>query len=119
MNFYSDINFLVKEVTKEKIKNSLKENYCDGILFQCISFFKILDMFIDKDYDLMRSLEINKKEMQRKIEPHHLIYLTELTKKEMEDYDLIREDLMEERRFLIELFKEKLELYEKKFKNIQ
>lgn len=80
LRFYDDINFEVKEITKEKIKNALKDGYCDDILFQCISFFKTIDLFITKDYDLLKSMELNRKEIERKVEPEHLQYLLELTK---------------------------------------
>lgn len=83
LRFYSDINFLLKEITKEKIKNNLQDNYCDDILTQCISFFKTIDLFIDKDFDLMKSIELNKVELERKINPEHLEYLTDLTKDEI------------------------------------
>ena len=72
MRFYDDINFEIKEITKEKIKNSLKDNYCDDILFQCIAFFKTIDLFIVKDYDLLKSIELNRKEIERKVETEHL-----------------------------------------------
>ena len=63
----------------------------------------------------MKSIELNKVELERKINPEHLEYLSDLTKDEIEDYDLVREDLLNERRFLTEYFKEKLEYYNEKF----
>ena len=74
-----------------------------------------MELFIDKDFDLLKSFEFNKKELERKIEPQNLTYLLELTQKELGDYDTIREDLINERKFLTDYFKEKMEDYEAKF----
>merc|ERR1711976_117767 len=57
INFYNSVNLQVKEITKEKIKNKLEDNFCDEIIDQCITFFKTMELFIDKDYDLIKSFE--------------------------------------------------------------
>ena len=44
---YSRILFQVKEITKERIKNSMREGFCDDILFMCIDFFKAIELFFD------------------------------------------------------------------------
>ena len=54
-------------------------------------------------------------ELERKIQPENLTYLVELTTAELGDYDTIRSDLLNERKFLTKYFKEKLEDYESKF----
>ena len=115
LRFYNSVNFEVKEITKEKIKNKLKDGFCNDVLFECITYFKTMELFIDKDFDLMKSFEFNKKELERKIQPENLTYLLELTSSELGDYDNIREDLLNERKFLTEYFKEKLDDYEAKF----
>jgi hypothetical protein len=115
LRFYNSINFEVKEITKERIKNKLTDGFCNDVLFECITYFKTMELFIDKDFDLLKSFEFNKKELERKIEPQNLTYLLELTQKELGDYDTIREDLINERKFLTDYFKEKMEDYEAKF----
>lgn len=115
LRFYNSVNFEVKEITKEKIKNKLKDGFCNDVLFECITFFKTLELFIDKDFDLLKSFEFNTKELERKIQAENLTYLLELTHGELGDYDTIRQDLLDEREFLTRYFKEKLEDYETKF----
>lgn len=115
LRFYNSVNFEVKEITKEKIKNKLKDGFCNDVLFECITFFKTFELFVDKDFDLMKSFEFNKKELERKIQPSNLTYLLELTADELGDYDTIREDLLNERKFLTDYFKERLEDYEAKY----
>lgn len=115
LRFYNSVNFEVKEITKEKIKNKLKDGFCNDVLFECITFFKTMELFIDKDFDLLKSFEFNTKELERKIQSENLSYLLDLTQGELEDYDTIRQDLLDEREFLTRYFKEKLEDYETKF----
>ena len=114
LNFYKEINYEIKEITKEKIKNKMDDNFCTNILFECVAFFKKVGLFIDLDYDLMSSMEDNKEELERKIEPENLRYLINLTENEIGDYSLLRDDLLQERKFLTEFFKEKFEEYERK-----
>ena len=115
LRFYNSVNFEVKEITKEKIKNKLKDGFCNDVLFECITFFKTMELFIDKDFDLLKSFEFNTKELERKIQAENLTYLLDLTQEELGDYDTIRQDLLDEREFLTRYFKEKLEDYENKF----
>lgn len=114
LNFYKEINYEIKEITKEKIKNKMDDNFCNNILFECIAFFKKIGLFIDLDYDLLSSMQDNKEELERKIEPENLRYLMNLTESEISDYSLLREDLLNERKFLTVFFKEKFEEYERK-----
>ena len=111
---YSRILFQVKEITKERIKNSMREGFCDDILFMCIDFFKAIELFIELDYDITKSVEFNKKELERKISPVKLDYLIQISMDKLEDYDNIRENLVKEREFIVSYFKDMIEDYKKK-----
>lgn len=114
LRFYKEVIFEIKEITKEKIKSKLKDGFCDNILFMCIDFFKALEIFMDKDFDIVHSLELSRKNLERRIDRDKLDYLEKLTEDEVHDYDTIRADLLDERRFLTEYFKEQFELYQHK-----
>ena len=111
---YSRILFQVKEITKERIKNSMREGFCDDILFMCIDFFKAIELFIELDYDITKSLEFNKKELERKISPIKLDYLIQISEDKLEDYDNIRENLVKEREFIVSYFKDMIEDFKAK-----
>ena len=55
-----------------------------------MSFFKVIELFIDKDYDVIKSIEFNQKELERKIEAQHLEFLVESMKDELGNYDAVR-----------------------------
>jgi hypothetical protein len=114
LRFYKEVIFEIKEITKEKIKSKLKDGFCDNILFMCIEYFKALEIFMDKDFEIIHSLELSRKNLERRIDRDKLDYLEKLTEDEVHDYDTIRADLLDERRFLTEYFKEQFELYEHK-----
>lgn len=114
LRFYKEVIFEIKEITKEKIKSKLKDGFCDNILFMCIEYFKALEIFMDKDFDIVHSLELSRKNLERRIDRDKLDYLEKLTEDEVHDYDTIRADLLDERRFLTEYFKEQFEIYERK-----
>ena len=111
---YSRILFQVKEITKERIKNSMREGFCDDILFMCIDFFKAIELFIELDYDITKSLEFNQKELERKISPVKLDYLIQISEDKLEDYDNIRENLVKEREFIVSYFKDMINEYKEK-----
>ena len=111
---YERILFQVKEITKERIKNSMRDGFCDDILFMCIDFFKAIELFIELDYDITKSLEFNHKELERKISPVKLDYLIQISDDKLEDYDQIRENLVKEREFIVSYFKELIATYKEK-----
>ena len=82
--------FEIREITQEKIKNSLPEGYCDDILSECLEFFKILQLLINKDYEIMKSLELCTKEMERMIATENLNFLVNLVEENLADYDTVR-----------------------------
>ena len=53
-----------------------------------------------KEYDVMESLEMNMTEMQRKISKEKLDHLIEWTRPELNDYNIVRDLLLEERKEL-------------------
>ena len=109
---YQNIMYEVKEITKERIKNSMRDGFCDDILFMCIQFFKVIELFIKLDYDITKSLEFNRKEMERKINPAKLDYLIQISESKLNDYDQIRDNLIKEREFIAKYFIGKKEEYE-------
>ena len=113
LNSYQDILYEVKEITKERIKNSMQEGFCDDILFMCIEFFKAVELFIKLDYDITKSLEFNRKELERKIMASKLQYLIQISASKLDDYDQIRDNLVKEREFIADYFEEKKETYMK------
>lgn len=115
IRFYHNINFQIKEIIKEKVKGELKNGYCDNILFMCIEYFKVLEMFIEKDFDLMKAIELNRPELERKIDEDRLNYLVRLTEREVGDYNVVRQDLLDERRYLSQYFTEQFNLYKERF----
>ena len=115
LKFYDDINSYIRELTKDHIKCKLRNGFCDDNLIECLEYFQTIELFIDKDFDLMKSLEFNKAELSRKIGTRLLSQLMKVTEDELEDYNIIREDLLDERKFLNEYFTERYEEYIKKY----
>ena len=115
IRFYNDVNFSIKEIVKERIKGDLKNGFCDNILNACIDYFRALEIFISKDYDIMKAIELNRPELERKIDPDRLDYLVQITEQEIGDYNAIRQDLLNERKFLTAYFTERFNVYKAKY----
>ena len=110
---YENILKEIKEITKERIKNSLEEGFCEDILFMCIEYFKTIELFIDLDFDITKSLQANRKELERKINPSKLDYLIQVSENKLDDYDDIRDKLIKQREFIVEYFEEKKDNYKR------
>ena len=111
---YNSILFDIKEITKERIKNSMQEGFCDDILFMCIEYFRAVELFIKLDYDITKSIEFNRKEMERKINPQKLDYLIQISSSKLDDYDHIRGNLIKEKEFIAGYYQEMKKNYIKR-----
>ena len=114
LKFYDDINAYIREVTKDNIKSQLRDGYCNEYLIECLDYFKIVELLIDKDFDLLKSIEFNSTELARKLGNPVLNKLRDLTETQLSDYSIIRQDLLDERKFLNEFFRERYDEYQKR-----
>lgn len=114
LKFYDDMNAYIREVTKDNIKSKLRDGYCNEHLIECLDFFRVVELFIDKDFDLLKCIEFNKVELGRKLGAPILSHLTDVTEDEIGDYNIIRQDLLDERKFLNEFFRERYDEYMKR-----
>jgi len=118
LRYYEELTFAVKEVIKEKIKLGLKAGFCNNMLFACIQYFKTLNLFIDLDYDLLKSIDFSVNELQRKIAKDKLQTLIGVTKTQVGDYEALRQHMLDERSYLSSYFNEQKELYQAKYANV-
>ena len=61
LRFYSEIIFILKEIIKEKVKNQMTPNFCTDRTSDCLNFFIILGMFMEKEIDVENAFRINEK----------------------------------------------------------
>ena len=66
----------------------------------------------------MKSLELNRKEIERKIQPSKLDYLNKVTGEQLDDYTTVRNHMLEERKWITMHFKEKFDEYNRRLTNI-
>ncbi len=115
LKFYQDVNLEVKEITKENVKVNLKARFCDDFLFDCLTFYKIVELFIDKDFEILKTLEFNKSELEDQIKPENLSKLFLLVEKSLSNFDRLRRDLIAERVYVKKLIREEAERYKKMY----
>ncbi len=114
LKFYDDMNAYIRELTKDNVKAKLRDSFCNTHLIECLDYFKVVEILIDKDFDLLKSIEFNRVELSRKLSASVLNHLSEITESELEDYNIIRQDLLDERKFLNEFFRERYDEYVKR-----
>lgn len=115
LRFYDNINQYIRELTKDNIKSQVRTNFCVQNFIPCLEFFKTIGMFIDMDYDLIKSVDMNINELNRKIGERVVRTLMDITHQELDDYVAIRTYLLEERKFLNEYFRQKYLEYVNKY----
>lgn len=87
--------FIVKQITKERIKKSLETNSCEEHLNECIYFFGLVDLFIQKQFNIKRSLIFNESRIQEEIGKDMSEKLISFAKEEVDEYDNLREGIVE------------------------
>ena len=115
LRFYDNINQYIRELTKDNIKSRIRTDYCVDNFIPCLEFFKVVGMLIDMDYDLVKSVDMNQVELNRKIGEPVVNTLMDITHEELDDYVAIRTYLLEEKKFLNEYFRQKYLEYVKKY----
>lgn len=63
LRFYEEIVFILKEITKEKIKNQMAPDLCLDKTNECLRFFIILGTFMEKQIEVDNAFRINEKQI--------------------------------------------------------
>ena len=108
IRFYQEIIFILKEITKEKIKNQMQPEMCNNKSNDCLKFFVFLDVFMEKQIDVLGAFRINQKQIKRDVSKEIYEILIQLTEKNLGDYNTTISLIREERRFLIHFLDEKM-----------
>lgn len=114
LRFFKEINYEVKETVKEKIKANMRSGFCDNSLYMCMDYFSMLDLFMDKDLSVMETMQANLPELERRIDKGKLEYMMRLSEQEIADYNIIKNDIADEKRFFDDYFGDKKTEYEEK-----
>lgn len=115
INFYTDIQAKVRELLKERTKNTLRSGFCDTITLQCVYFFKIVEEFISMDYDVLTAFSLSDLEIKEHISPSTLLSLKSAMSTHLEEYVEVQTLLKKERSFLTDYLQEKFHEYITKY----
>ena len=89
LRFYEEVVFILKEITKEKIKNEMNPNLCSDKTNECLRFFIVLSSFMDKQIDVENAFRINEKQIQREVSKDVYEALLKITLEKLYDYKTV------------------------------
>lgn len=72
---------------------SLSEDFCPSQLDECLYFFEVVQLFIEMNFDVFQSLQINRAELEKKILPHNLNLLMGVLQDKIQEYNNVRETM--------------------------
>lgn len=81
------MSFFINETIKEKIKKNLPNDILEYNTESCLYFFQIVQNLIEMNYSLVSSIELNKEDLQKRIQPTILKSLKDALAKSTSDHD--------------------------------
>lgn len=109
-HFFKTIDFKVIEIVRDNIIQQLPSRTCKGHKNQqCMFYFKVLNVIMSLDYDVMNCLEIMKNTLTKKVQAQDLLTLMEHTSAGITDYKKIMALFQKEKLYISEYFKFKYE----------
>ena len=109
-HFFKTIDFKIIEIVRDNILQQLPSRTCKGNKNQqCMFYFKVLNVIMSLDYDVMKCLEIMKNTLTNKVKAQDLLTLMEHTSAGITDYKKIMALFKKEKLYISEYFKFKYE----------
>lgn len=115
LRFYQKILNEVSELVLEEMKSNLPENFCSGILFECIKFFENVEFYMKKQYDLKNALQIDREDNMSFLPSDKIDPLVSLVLDHYSKYQQLRDLLIEEKKVLQKYMKDQEIEYFKMF----
>lgn len=116
--YFNRIERQLIEIILEKFKNNLSEGYCDDIVFECTYFLNLVENVLKMDHDLDFTIEKNKKKIMRFMAEENIQYLKEVIVPLIEDFNIVKMDMMNNINYITKHIKNKLENFKSKFPKI-
>lgn len=95
-----DINFLMKKFFVDKIFARLVDGFCDGDFTACVEFYRAVQLFLELEFDLKKTLTANRDSMLDTIPEDKLNFFVELSSQEIHEFKVLRVELSEKKAFL-------------------
>ena len=113
--YYNDIKFLIRKKFYDEMKKTFKKGYCDEDINICLEYFRAVQLFIELNYDVGESLNVNFQELETLITLPKLKLFNGLFSENLEEYNNIRIELKKAQGFLLQLFRNSREKYAQEY----
>ena len=113
--YYNDIKFLIRKKFYDEMRKTFKKGYCDEDINICLEYFRAVQLFIELNYDVGESLNINFQELEKLITLPKLKLFNGLFSENLEEYNNIRMELKKAQGFLLQLFRNRREQYAQEY----
>ncbi len=101
IEYYNDIKFLMKKFLKDELKQKMTEGICDHSFFECIEYFKAVQLFVELDFDVAVSIQANLRNLEDLIGKEKIEFFKHSLKETIVEYIGVKNKLREQQHLLV------------------
>ena len=109
--FYNDIDWQIKDFLRQGVRDQLRPGFCDKIFMQCFEYVQNIEVFMNLNYNVRKSIKCNLQILLDRIENENYISLREFALQLIYEYDDLLEVLETKKELMAHYFGAKEEQY--------
>jgi hypothetical protein len=113
--YYNDIKYLTKKFFMDEVETIMFSGVCDDDYTKCVHFFKEIQLFVEMEYNIRKSLLQNTDIMEDLIGREKLEFYEYIIHDKVEEFVDIKALLQKKQQFLVNFIKMKREQYEQDY----
>ena len=113
--FYNDIDWQIKDFLRQGVRDQLRPGFCDKIFMQCFEYVQNIEVFMNLNYNVRKSLKCNLDILLDRIENENYISLREFALELIYEHDDLLDLLEEKKELMAHYFEAKAEQYKSEY----
>lgn len=113
--FYNDIDWQIKDFLRQAIREQLRPGFCDKIFMQCYEYVQNIEVFMNLDYNVAKSIKSNLEIILDRIENDNYISLREFALQFIYEYDDLLDVLETKKELMAHFFEAKEDQYKAEY----
>jgi hypothetical protein len=109
--FYNDIDWQIKDFLRQGVRDQLRPGFCDKIFMQCYEYVQNIEVFMNLNYNVRKSIKCNLQILLDRIENENYISLREFALQLIYEYDDLLEVLETKKELMAHYFEAKEQQY--------
>ena len=113
--FYNDIDWEIKDFLRKGVRDQLRPGFCDKIFMQCFEYVQNIEVFMNRNFNVSKSIKANLKVLLDRIENENYISLREFAIQLIFEYDDLLDVLETKKELMAHYFESKEDQYKAEY----